>query len=202
MSDVTMTDQTHDDADSNFLQGQLVTQPSTAGSDVFPSGLGSVHRLHHGNPTESFTTPLISNYLTEVSLLLEQKDMIKLALLAMYTGDFSRFSRGNSETQTMLYHLVQQFQVAYESPPYILSWYMLGGIYPQRLDSSPPQFINIVDYFNGNTRYLFELANKIHAAFDAARWCTETAKATDLDGFAEFLAYQKKLIARAQSALA
>ena len=190
-----MTDETSE-TDADVLARMMIPQNLTLGQNTSGSG-GMIQLRRRGAPSSS-SNSLINSYLT-VSTLVKQKQMLALTILAMYTGD-QTYATGDPKTKEKIIHMAQQLQLAFEQG--IISFVSAGNIYAQELDLLRPQrFINIVRSFNGNPRHLVELANKIHAALDAARWCTKTGKAMDLDGFKIFLAFQTRQIARENLAL-
>ena len=173
------------EAENAMLQSMMAKRPSTTGLTTFK--FDSVDQLHDRRPNA-----LISNYISpKCSLLLEQKNMILATILAMFTNQFPRFARGGPAYENKMLALVTQFQLAYKSG--ILCCDSLGNMYPETLDASH-QFITIVNYFDGNTSLFDELANKIHAALDAAKWCTKTCQALEPGVFAEYLDSQKRLL--------
>tara|TARA_B100000780_G_C21043309_1_gene418724 strand:- start:467 stop:1120 length:654 start_codon:yes stop_codon:yes gene_type:complete len=198
-ADQIMTDETSE-TDADVLARMMIPQPLTLGQNTSGSG-GMIQLRRRGAPSSS-SNSLINTYLptAEVSTLVKQKQTLALTLLAIYTGDVETYARGDPKTKEKIIHMAQQLQLAFEQG--IISFVSAGNIYAQELDLLRPQrFINIVRSFNGNPRHLAELANKIHAALDAARWCTKTGKAMDLDGFKIFLAFQTRQIARENLAL-
>ena len=124
---------------------------------------------------------------------LEQKQTLLSTIIALLTG-LEKYANGDEELFDSMAAMYCELRMGCQQG--IINYWSAGGMYDPSLDMSEDPLLAIVKSFDGDTLQLIELAHRMHAALDAANWCSIQHKALDLSAFQKYVDLQKIIINR------